>query len=49
MDRLIAALERLLSNAPAIVEALRQAGYWSLALQVKHDVGVLVEVRDEDS
>ena len=40
--RLQAAFERLISNGPAIVEGLRQAGYQNLALQTQHDVKALM-------
>jgi len=42
-QRLDAALERLTSNGPAIIEGLRQAGYHSLALQDERDIEALVE------
>lgn len=40
-DRLESAIERLVSNGPAVAEGLRQAGYQSLALQTEQDIEIL--------
>lgn len=46
--RLQAAFERLISNGPAIVEGLRQAGYQNLALQTQHDIEALAWARGKE-